>query len=137
MRRIAVLLAVLAVAAPAAQAQQRPLVTFTRTGGFIGATDQLSVSTAGRVTSSRGSYRISTARLLALRRSLIVARFATLRPKYLAAVPIADGYTYGIRYAGRSVLVEEGAETPTRLAKLVRLLDGLLWRGPRAARGLL
>ena len=129
MRRIAVFLAALAVAAPSAQAQRRPLVTFTRTGGFIGATDQLAVSLGGRVTSSRGAYQLSAARLAVLRRSLIVARFPTLRSKYVATVPIADGYTYGVRYAGRSVLVEEGAETPARLSKVVRFLEQLLNRG--------
>jgi hypothetical protein len=128
-RTLAVVLAAFGVAAPASQAQPSPLVTFVRSGGFIGATDQLSVATDGRATSTRGAFRLSAARLATLQRSLKAARFRTLRTKYRATVPIADGYTYRVRYAGRSILVEEGAGAPARLERLVYLLDELLNRG--------
>jgi hypothetical protein len=130
MRPLVAALAALALAVPGAEAQpqQRPLVSFVRTGGFIGATDEPAVDADGRATSSRGTFRLTALRLAAVKRSLRAARFATLRPKYRARVPIADGYTYRVRYAGRSILVEEGAETPARLSRLVLLLEELLSR---------
>ena len=107
MRRLVLVLTALAAAAPAAQAQPTPLVTFVRTGGFIGAIDQLTVSTDGRAMSTRGAFRLSAQRLATLQRSLQAAHFRTLRLKYRPTVPLADGYSYRVRYAGRSVLVEE------------------------------
>ena len=130
MRPLAVVFAALAVAAPAAQAQPQPqaLVSWVRTGGFIGSSDRMTIFGDGHASSTRGAFRLSTQRLRALRRSVEEARFATLVAKYRARVPIADGYTYTIRHSRRSVLVEEGAEVPARLQRLLLLLDDLFSR---------
>jgi hypothetical protein len=125
-------LAALAVAVwlpPAgAAAQARPLVTYERTGGFIGVDDSLTVLPTGTAESSHGRFRLSAQRLAALKTALRKARFATLRARYDADAPVSDGFTYRVRHAGRTVVVEEEARVPARLARVLDLLADVFVR---------
>jgi hypothetical protein len=109
-----------------AHAQPQPLVTYARTGGFIGVQDSLKVYADGDVASSKGSFRLSAARLRSFVGALREARFATLRPRYDADAPVADGFTYRVVHAGRTVVVEEEARVPVRLQRVLDLLADAL-----------
>jgi hypothetical protein len=108
------------------------LVTLQQVGGFAGIERSLLVRRNGRVESdglALTARRLTPARLQALRRALVAARFGTLQSFYRADPPIADGYVYRVGYGARKVAVEEGAKTPPRLARLLKQLA-------RLARGL-
>jgi hypothetical protein len=125
MPRIALAALVAAGAAAAVgpvQAQPQPLVAYTRTGGFIGVQDSMKVFRDGTVTSTNGDFRLSAKRLLALRTRLRAARFPSLKRRYEAEYPIADGFVYSVAYLGRNVVVNEEAKAPLRLR---RVLDTL------------
>ena len=124
--RLSIVTVVLVVAAPAAHAQPRPIVSYARSGGFIGGTETLTVFRDGRATSSRGRFRLSAQRLGALQATLRNARFASLSREYRASVPVADGYTYRVTHAGRPVVAEDGAKVPARLQRLLTLLESML-----------
>ena len=127
-------LAALALAAAAAaatgrvEAQQQPLVVYTRTGGFIGVQDSMKIFRDGTVSSTNGDFRLSARRLTALRARLRAARFPTLRRRYEADYPIADGFVYGVSYAGRNVVVNEEAKAPLRLRRVLDLLGEIFVR---------
>jgi hypothetical protein len=123
------LVAVLGLAFPRPEAQPVVLVTFEQTGGFAGIERGLVVHRSGKVVSDGlpvTTHRLSAARLRALRNALVQARFATLLRTYESETPVADGYVYRIRYAGRTIRVEEGAELPARLARPFSLLTRLV-----------
>jgi hypothetical protein len=123
---LAALVAAVAAAATAGQVDATsppmPLVTYTRTGGFIGVQDSMRIFPNGTVTSTNGDFRLSPARVAALRKQLRAARFPSLKRRYRAEYPIADGFVYGVWYLGRTVVVNEEAKTPLRLR---RVLDTL------------
>jgi hypothetical protein len=126
-------LALLVLLAPAV-AQARPasdavLVSLEQVGGFAGIERGLVVYRSGKVVSDGlplATSRLSPSRLRALRTALTKARFATLLRKYESETPVADGYVYGIAYAGRKVRIEEGAEVPARLQRPFSLLLSLV-----------
>jgi hypothetical protein len=120
---VALTLATGAAAAAPIEAQQQPLVVYTRTGGFIGVQDSMKVFRDGTVSSTSGDFRISARRLATLRARLVAARFPTLRREYEADYPIADGFVYGVTYSGRRVVVNEEAKTPLRLRRALDLLN--------------
>src|SRR4029450_2985232 len=106
MLRITLAGLVLATAAAAvgpAEAQQPPLVVYTRTGGFIGVQDSMKIARDGTVAFTRGALRLSAKRLPTLRLRLRAARFPTLKREYEADYPVADGFVYGVTYGGRRV----------------------------------
>jgi hypothetical protein len=125
----AVLVAAAAVAAGPVEAQQRPLVVYTRTGGFIGVQDSMKVAGDGRVVSTNGDFRLSAKRLATLRLRLRAAKFSTLKREYDADYPAADGFVYGVAYGGRRVLVNEEAKAPLRLRRVLDLLGEIFIRG--------
>lgn len=110
------------------EARQQPLVVYTRTGGFIGVQDSMKIFRDGTVTSTNGDFRLSPKRVAALRASLRAARFSTLLRKYKADYPIADGFVYGVSYAGRTVVVNEEAKAPLRLRRVLDLLGEIFIR---------
>jgi hypothetical protein len=122
------LVAALGLALPEARPEALPsavLVSFERTGGFAGIERSLVVHRSGKVVGDGfpvTTQRLSATRLRALRGALVRARFATLRRTYVSDTPIADGYVYWIRYAGRTIQIEEGAKLPPRLARPFSLL---------------
>src|SRR5262245_47889712 len=128
--RIVVLALVLALPAVAAAAdvQSRTLVSYERTGGFIGKQDSLTVLRSGAATSSNGTFQLAPRRRLRLESVLRSARFAMLGSEYLPPDPVADGYTYTVRYGGRRVSVGEGAKPPLRLQRVLALLSDIFSR---------
>lgn len=124
---VSLVLLFVATSATAATSQQ-PLVSYARSGGFIGVHDSLKVFRDGGAASTRGAFRLSARRLQALEASLRRARFATLQAKYEAQYPVADGFLYRVAYAGRTVLVEEEANPPVRLRRVLDLLADILAR---------
>jgi len=132
MLRVALAIFLAAAAAAAAgpvEAQQRPLVVYTRTGGFIGVQDAMKVAGDGRVASTKGDFRLSVKRLANLRLRLRGARFPTLKRQYDADYPVADGFVYGVTYGGRRVLVNEEAKAPLRLRRVLDILGEIFVRG--------
>jgi hypothetical protein len=130
---VRIALAALALAAGAAAgsdvaAQQQPLVVYTRTGGFIGVQDSMKIFRDGTVSSTNGDFRLSANRVAMLRSRLRAARFSTLRRRYEADYPIADGFVYGVSYAGRTVVVNEEAKAPLRLRRVLDLLGEIFIR---------
>jgi hypothetical protein len=127
---IRVLLAALTVlaASPAASAGRQPLVSYARTGGFIGVQDSLKVLESGAARSTNGDFRLSSKRLATLQARLRAAGFPTLRRKYASEHPVSDGFVYRVTYAGRTVVVEEDANAPLRLQRVLDLLADILAR---------
>jgi hypothetical protein len=128
--RIAVVALVLALPAVAAAAdvQSRTLVTYQRTGGFTGKQESLTVLRSGAATSSNGAFQLTPRRRLRLESALKNARFATLRSDYLPPEPVADSFTYTVRYGGKRVSVRETAQPPERLQRVLLLLSDILSR---------
>jgi hypothetical protein len=126
---VTVIALVAAVAAQAAPGPPSPvLVTYEQTGGFAGIERGLVVYRSGKMRSEGLAPKVSQlspARLRALKGALEQANFATLARKYRADVPIADGYLYRVTYTGRTVLVEQGADPPFRLKRVLSLLSVL------------
>ena len=121
---VAVALGLWAPVAAADTQQCRTLVTWTRSGGFAGTYDTMKVCRDGSVTTTDGAFRITNIRLVGLRNVLADARFDTLSSKYVSKYPVSDGYTFNIRYGGKTVVVEQGANPPLRLQLvMVRLAD--------------
>jgi hypothetical protein len=127
---VLVLVATPAAAAGPAEAQQRPLVVYTRTGGFMGVHDSMKISRDGKVPSTNGDFRLSARRIATLRVRLRAARFPTLKREYKADYPVADGFLYGVTYGGKRVLVNQDADAPVRL----RLRNHTWSNGPPRAK---
>lgn len=127
---ISIVAVVASVCAQASSAGQGPavLVTYEQTGGFAGIERGLVVYRTGKVQSDGmplKTSRLTPARLRALRTALTQARFATLAKRYESEMPIADGFIYRVTYGGRSVRVEEGADPPARLERVLVQLRSL------------
>lgn len=102
--------------APTTPAVARPLVHVTVTGGIAGVRNDLLVRDDGTYTTStktgpKGSGRMTPAELAELRRALEKADFARL-PGEATGSPVADGFTYRIRYAGHTVTTDETMRLP-------------------------
>jgi hypothetical protein len=128
--RIALAALALLVSAPAGSADARrvPLVSYARSGGFIGVRDSMTVFRGGAVSSTNGSFRLSAKRLAALEATLRKARFSTLQRRYPADYPVSDGFVYRVAHARRMVTVEEGGRPPLRLRRVLALLADILAR---------
>jgi len=57
-----------------------------------------------------------------LRTALKRARWKTLRHDYRADMPVADGVSYSIRYHGKTVFTEDGADPPKRFERVKAIL---------------
>ena len=136
---LAAVLTALTLASPAAPTGQlgclpgRPaalLVAYSRTGGFAGIREELRIYRGGQATVVRRggqlSFRLTCARVRAVRDALVGARFSTLAPVYAPANPVADGFVDTVSYAGRRVRVLTGADPPERLARALRVLRGVV-----------
>jgi hypothetical protein len=126
-------LASLALASPAG-AGPRTLVSYEQSGGIAGIQTALSVTVGGsaRLTTSRVAgikrFKLTVAQLRGLKRDLRDARFSTLRSLYDSKVPVADGISQTVRYAGYRVTVSTGGRPPARLRKVLMRLSGLASR---------
>ena len=117
----------------AAPAAARTLVSFHKSGGIAGVLVSVTVSASGsvKVSDNRAagrSYRLSAARLRGLRRVLAGAKVGTLKTSYVPRFEGADFFTYRVRYAGRSIVVQDGGNAPERLLKVIARM-GALARG--------
>jgi hypothetical protein len=126
-------LASLALASPAS-AGPKTLVSYEQSGGIAGTQTALSVTVGGsaRLTTSRVAgikrFRLTAAQLRGLKRDLRDARFSTLRSLYDSRVPVADGISQTVRYAGYRVTVSTGGRPPARLREVLMRLSGLASR---------
>jgi hypothetical protein len=126
-------LASLVLASPASAAS-RTLVSYEQSGGIAGIQTALSVTVGGsaRVTTSRlpgiARFRLTMAELRGLKRDLRDARFSTLRSLYDSRVPVADGISQTVRYAGYRVTVSTGGRPPARLRMVLMRLSRLASR---------
>jgi uncharacterized cupin superfamily protein len=124
---LALLLAVV-TAASAAAATSPTLVSFRQTGGFAGFDRGFAVKRTGALVPDGMPLKkahLTATELSKLRLALVNARFATLAKAYRPDEPIADGFTYGITYAGRRVTIEQGGKPPLRLQRVFDLLRRL------------
>lgn len=137
MRRLAVLLAVLATFAATASAEAKQLVRYDVGGGLAGISERLTVARDGsaRQTDNRRGddrrFTLSAKQLRALRRDLKNARFTSLKRRYRPKRVVYDGIGQSVTYKGRSVSVSTGATYPARLGRLLERL-GRLARPARA-----
>jgi hypothetical protein len=127
------LAAVLAVAV-SSPAVAKTLVRYEKSGGIAGIQLTMTVTGAGgaRITSTRMSevtrFTLPAAQRRALARALRGARVSTLRSRYVASTPIADGFVQTVRYAGHDVTVQDGGRPPARLRSLLNRLGRLAAR---------
>ena len=130
MRRLAVLVALLATFATAASADAKRLVRYDVGGGFAGTSDRLVIDTDGAAhqVGDRGDQRftVPAKQLRALKRELKAARFRSLKRRYQPALPVFDGITETVRYNGRSVSIYDGADIPARLSRVIRRLGRIM-----------
>ena len=131
MRRLAVVIAVLAVLAIPAAADAKRLVRYQVSGGLAGLSATLTVDRDGsaRQAGTRSAMRrftVSAKQLRALRRELTAARFRSLKRSYQPMFPVLDGTTQVVTYRGRAVSVYTGADVPRRLERVLSRLDRLL-----------
>lgn len=126
-------LASLALASPAT-AGPKTLANYEQSGGIAGIQTAMSVTVGGsaRVTTSRVAgitrFKLTAAQLRGLKRDLRDARFSTLRSLYDSKVPVADGISQTVRYAGYRVTVSTGGRPPQRLRKVLMRLSRLASR---------
>lgn len=129
-----VVAALAASLAPASPAAAKTLVSYEQSGGIAGFQTAMSVSVGGMasVTSNRSAgierFRLSAAQLRALKRDLREAHFSTLRRIYDSKVPVADGISQIVRYAGFRVTASTGGHPPARLRKVLTRLARLASR---------
>src|SRR3954451_5811538 len=130
MRRLAVVLAFLALLAVPAAAAGKRLVRYDITGGLAPANERLVVDRDGhaRQTGRDGprSFTLTHKQLSVLKHNLELARFKSLRRSYQPDLPVMDGQTQTVAYRGRSVSVYAGARIPKRLSRVMRRLGPLM-----------
>jgi hypothetical protein len=105
-------------------------LSYVRSGGLAGETQELTIQRDGRATVTSdlgGADKASDFMLTDSERDQVAglvqeADLATLEAR--KTPPVADGYAYELTYGGRTIRWEMGA-TPERAAKLVRILGGL------------
>jgi hypothetical protein len=131
MRKVAVLVALLATFATTASAEAKRLVRYDITGGIAGISERLVIDTDGTaVQTGRRSadqrFTVPAKQLRALKRELKAARFRSLKRRYEPAFRDFDGTTQTVRYNGRSVSVYSAADVPARLARVLRRLSRVM-----------
>jgi hypothetical protein len=132
MRRLAVVLALVALLAAPAAAGAKRLVRYDVTGGLAPRSERLVIDRNGsaRQTGSRTGttkrFTVSSKQLRALKRELKAARFRGLKRAYQPQFPVLDGITQSVTYGGRSVSVYTGAKPPERLRRVLQRLSRLM-----------
>lgn len=120
----------LATAAPSAgAATSAGTITWTRSGGIAGVSQEMTISRDRRVklTTDAGTKRrtLSRKRYAAIVRVVRDAKLPTLRTRYAPKLPTADGFATSVRYRGRTVTVLDGAKPPRRLQAVLGTLGAL------------
>jgi hypothetical protein len=116
---------------PSASPAGDVLVTFARQGGLAGLDDRLTVRADGSYTLARSGLsprpgRLAPEDLARLRQVLDAARLAHI-PSPTGNPPVADGFTYRIRYGEREVLARDG-DLPEELRPAIEVLNEILAR---------
>ncbi|HPA47072.1 MAG TPA: hypothetical protein PK395_15005 [bacterium] len=110
------------------------LVEFTRSGGFAGVYETLMLTRNGIVevhSSAVGKAQISEASMEEILDLIDAVPFDTLEPSYAPDPLIADGYGYTLCYKQNyKVSVEQGADAPAELLKLIERLERLFTEIP-------
>jgi hypothetical protein len=110
------------------------LVSYHRTGGFLGLDDRLSVARNGlAIRTGRDGvpqeFFLSAADLTELESVLEAADFPSLKDLYRPPFTISDGFTYTLTYRNKTVVALEGG-VPTALQAPIAVLDRLLDGAP-------
>ncbi len=104
------------------------IVTYTRSGGFTGGTDKLTVHADGALTLTTDTRtktaRAEEAKVRALQQTLANAEWSNLEASYGKQVP--DGYAYTIVAGDKTVQTYDGATNPAVLDQVIQDLNGLL-----------
>jgi hypothetical protein len=103
-------------------------LSYVRSGGLAGETDELTIQRDGRakVTTDRGgaqSFKLTASEREKIAKLVKEADLATLKVRKTPPVP--DGYAYEIAYGTRKVSFESNA-TPQRVKKLVTALGEIV-----------
>jgi hypothetical protein len=105
------------------------LVEFTRTGGFAGVNDHLTINTNRQATLTQKSgpseFVIDQQTYDQLKQQLDQAGFASLKPDYPAQPGAADLFTYTVVYGGRTVRAQDTA-VPASLQPAISTLNGVV-----------
>jgi hypothetical protein len=132
MRRLALVLALVAVLAAPASAGAKRLVRYDVGGGLAGRSSELVVDRDGsarqtdsfRDTTQR--FTLSAKQLSRLKRDLKAARWSSLKRTYDTKYPVLDGISESATYKGKTVVVTQNAKAPKRLERVLRRLSRLL-----------
>lgn len=107
------------------------LIEFTIAGGYAGTHEETIIDETGQAELTHHyypqklvvHYQLSPSQLDSLKLAFDRADFVTLKSKYEAKHPIADGFSYSISYTldgtTKTVVVEEGADYPKKLLTLL------------------
>jgi hypothetical protein len=131
MRRLAVLIAVLAGFGTTATAEAKLLVRYDVSGGLAGRSERLVIERDrnAKQTSSRGGshrFTVSAKQQRALKRELKAARFSSLKRVYRPDSVVNDGLAQTVTDRGHRVVVYTGADFPARLHAVIRRLGRLM-----------
>ena len=115
--------------APDTREEKSVLVEFTRTGGFAGFNDALTINQDGSAVVTRKEFTreitLTADELSTIRQLLQDASFGSLQPEYPPAAPGADYFTYTVTYEGKTVIaVDTGV--PESLQPLIEALGTLV-----------
>jgi heat shock protein HslJ len=105
------------------------LVEFTRTGGFAGFNDALTIYQDGSAVVTRKEFTreitLTADELVTIRQLLQDASFGSLLPDYPPAAPGADYFTYTVTYEGKTVTAQDTG-VPESLQALITELGTLV-----------
>jgi heat shock protein HslJ len=114
---------------PDTQDEKSVLVEFTRTGGFAGFNDALTIYQDGSAVVTRKEFTreitLTADELSTIRQLLQDASFGSLQAEYPPAAPGADYFTYTVTYEGKTVTAEDTG-VPESLQPLIEALGTLV-----------
>jgi hypothetical protein len=110
------------------------LVSYHRTGGFIGVDDRLSITSGGHVTRTDRTgatveFDLSPAALSELQGLLAAADFPSLAKVYKPPFTVSDGFDFTITSQGRTVMVFAEATIPPALDAVIHRLTEIFGEG--------
>lgn len=110
------------------------LVSYHRTGGFIGVDDRLSITSDGHVTRTDrtgavAEFDLSPAALSKLQDALEAADFPSLAEVYKPPFVVSDGFDFTITSHGRTVVVFAEADIPPALGAVIDRLSQIFGAG--------
>jgi hypothetical protein len=110
------------------------LVSYERTGGFIGVDDRLSITSDGHVTRTdrfgdTSEFDLSPGDLSELKNLLEAADFPSLAGVYKPKFVVSDGFDFTIRSHDKTVVVFAEATIPPALAAVINRLSQIFGNG--------